>query len=338
MTSLRGALVALALLVAVTHAAPGQGTSATITGTVRDETGRELEHALVALDPATSNVRTRADVHGRFRFTQVAAGEHVLRVTWIGFTPDERPIRVLDRDIDVTVVLRRSVTALDTVAVRATRSGVYGMIIDGIDYKPLPGARVEVLGSAPARDTTGADGLYAMGNVRRGAYMLRASRDGYATRVMTVEVPKSGGTRLDVVLDSAAHSGDLRMEMLWADLNARIRASGINSALVTRDELAPRGGVDLEAAIRFAPSFAKKTFYVPTTACIFVDGMPAPGRTLSDFSANDIEAVEVYGRRGENTGTLMQRWPPKVPCGRPWVNPPPRQANLVSIVSIWLKK
>lgn len=318
--------------------AGAQNPAATITGTVRDETGRELEHALIALDPSTANVRTRADVLGRFRFTEVASGEHVLHVTWIGFEPLDRRVSVNGKDVNVEIVLRRTVTALDTVVVRGRRTGVYGMIIDGLHFQPLPGARVEVLGGRSRPDTTAQDGLYALPDVKRGSYLLRASRSGYATRVMSVDIARSGETRLDVVLDSTARNDDLRMEMLWADLDSRMHARGFNAALITRDELAARGDFNADVAIKFAPTFAKGTYYVPTTACLFVDGMPAPSRILADFTANEIEAVEIYGRRGEMTGTLAQRWPPHAPCGRPSVYGPPRTANVIQWVVVWLKK
>jgi hypothetical protein len=48
---------------------------------------------------------------------------------------------------------------------------------------------------------------------------------------------------------------------------------------------------------------------------VYVDGQPAPGMVASQITAAEVEAVEIYGIRGDQTNTLLDRWPPGLPCG-----------------------
>jgi hypothetical protein len=89
-------------------------------------------------------------------------------------------------------------------------------------------------------------------------------------------------------------------------------------------------------AIRFAPSYAKRTLVVDERACLFVDGMPRPLATIKDFSVEEVESIEVYGSRSEITGTLTKRWPPRGICGNPEVRLSP--GNRAQFVSIWTRR
>ena len=98
----------------------------------------------------------------------------------------------------VEMQLRR-VTTLREIEVVGQRTGVYGTVMGRDSLKPLEGARVEVLG-ARARDTTDGAGAFAMNTERVGTFMLRVTRDGYDTRLLSVRVPKDTGVGIDIGL------------------------------------------------------------------------------------------------------------------------------------------
>jgi hypothetical protein len=111
----------------------------------------------------------------------------------------------------------------------------------------------------------------------------------------------------------------------------------------------------LDAAVQFAPEFAKRALMIVSDVCVFVDGVAQPGKTLRDFAPEDIETVEFYGdvwrnivenpsramERMDPTGSLRTRWPPRVPCGLPLS---PGEAKMsksvvkVMFANVWLRR
>ena len=111
----------------------------------------------------------------------------------------------------------------------------------------------------------------------------------------------------------------------------------------------------LDAAVQFAPEFAKRALMIVSDVCVFVDGVARPGKTLRDFAPEDVESVEFYGdtwrtieanpvramERMDPSGTLRDRWPPRVPCGLPLT---PGEATMsksvvkVMFALVWLRK
>lgn len=332
---LRGVQCAAALLVLVVISAErvhGQETISSLVGTVRNESGRSVEQAQVLLDPGGGQREVRSDKDGRFSFLGVSPGAHRLRVLRIGFEPRDTSVVVAGPRTEVQISLQR-LTRLSEVAIRTRPAGVYGTVLQRDSLKPVAGARVELVGGR-ARDTTDADGAFAMGKAPPGTFMLRVSREGYETRMFSVLVPKDTGVGIDIVLRPGS-SYDQHMEGLWFDLGQRIHWKGVNAAVVGRDELIGRGS-SLELAIRFAPSFAKRTLVIDERACVFVNGIGRPFATIRDFDVEEIESIEVYGSRSEFSNTLGRTWPPKGICGNPGTRPVP--GNRAIFVSIWTRR
>jgi hypothetical protein len=323
---------ALALAVPLVGAG-AQETISTVQGVVRNESNRPVEQAQVLLNPGPGQRELRTDADGRFRFIGVPAGSHRLRVMRIGFQPHDTTLAVAIGANDVSITLQR-LTTLGQVAVTARPTGVYGTILSRDAFAPVEGARVELLG-ARARDTTDAAGAFAMGKAPPGTFMLRVTREGFDTRLISVRVPRDSGVGIDIVLRPGTPALDAHMEMLWADMAQRINWKGVNAAVVGRDEIIEHGR-DLALGLRFAPTFAKSGLVIDELACLFVDGIPRPGATIKDFDVEEIESIEAYGRRGEYTGNLVQRWPPKVPCGNPSAKPAP--GNRAGYVVIWRRR
>ena len=335
--SIKGALSrALTITVlALPIAAEGQETMSSLQGVVRNESGHPIEQAQVLLYAGPTPRELRTDRDGSFRFIGVSTGSTRVRVLRIGFQPHDTTVTVTGASTVVEIQLRR-VTTLREIEVVGQRNGVYGTVMGRDSFQPLEGARVELLG-ARARDTTDASGAFAMNTEHVGTFMLRVTRDGYDTRLLSVRVPKDTGVGIDIVLRPGTPLLDAHMEMLWADMAQRINWKGVEAAVVGREELV-RHGRDLQMAIKFAPSYAKKGIFIDDRACLYVDGVARPYATIRDFSVDDVESVEVYPKGSELSKNLMWRWPARMPCGNPNGVVAPKGALRAYEVVIWTRK
>lgn len=333
-----GAVPAVAL---VAGSLPAQGPT-TLSGTVLSEGGRPIEFAQVTLDPGAAARQLRTDRDGRWSFVGVPAGSHVLRVTWVGFVPDERAVDVAGGLVTVEVTLRR-LTRLDTVTVAARRIGLFGVVIARDSLRPVPGARIEVLGARRA-DSTDGQGRFALPGVRPGTYLVRVRHREFESRNVPVVVPAGGSAELDIVVDRGMISRDQHMEMLYREMDSRLNARGSNAVMVTREQLRGREQMPMDMALQFVPEFARKSFFMTSDICVFVDGIARPGAQVIDFAPGDIEAIEFYGdppRRSEPTRSLEDRWPPRTPCGVPPLpsqSRPSRGAVKIRFAVVWLRQ
>ncbi len=298
-----------------------QDVTGTLRGIVRNETGRPIEHALVVLDPTSGRRETRTDRDGQFSFLGVTPGAHALRVTFVGYRPQDRTVDAARGVVDIDVTLEGLVQVLTGVEVTATRSGLFGSVIAKDSLLPVPDARIEVLGGRTS-DTTGSDGVFNFPLLKPGSYLVRVRHSQFASRVQSIVVPEKGGTQLDLVVERGLLSRDAHMEQLYRELDSRVHWMGTTAAMISREEL--KGGLmtTLDAALPGSVSFMKAGFYPAREgwegACLFVDGVARPGMTISNFAIEEIEAIELYGpplNRSDPTGTLASRWPAKAMCG-----------------------
>jgi Carboxypeptidase regulatory-like domain len=305
-----------------------QGPTSMVAGVVRDSTGRPLAQAVVALDPGGDIRATRADSAGRFRFTRVRRGAHELRTTWIGYRPEDRFIDVSEAVVQIEIVLVPLPYQLDTLEIRARRSGIEGTVLAHARFRPIADAEAEALGTR-YKKRTGADGRFDLPELGEGAYAIEARHDGYKTRVISAAVAREGATEVAITLDTLTTKAEKIAEHLMRDMESRIHwRSMANSAIVGRQELAAKRDQSLETALRYAPSVLVKGLMTGTlNVCnIVVDGRPDIIRRVGDFRADAVSMVEVYGVR-VCSGRSMGGMPVIVDHpGRPGVN-----------VFIWLK-
>lgn len=290
-------LLPLPALVAVLMAVPAAVGAQTVTGVVRDTTGRPLPNTAVALDPEGSIRGTRTDAQGRFRFERVTPGAHSLRTTRIGFRPDDRTIDVPSGGVSVEIVLVPVPARLDTLAIVARRTGVVGTVIAGTSFGPLARGAVEVLGTR-WRASTGADGRFEFAELLPGAYSVSVRRDGYRSRMISAVVPDSGAVEIAAVLDTLTTSTDQRREVLLREMASRLTRRARNDVVVVahHELLADGGEVLLDDALRYAPSvIAKGIIVIQEQVCaLFVGGKQDNFLRLEDFEAEDVAMVEVY--------------------------------------------
>jgi hypothetical protein len=348
-SSLRRAMLLAAFGTTALHAQA----LATVRGTVTNESGRPLEQAQVTLDPQSVNRQVRTDREGRFNFLGVPTGAHTLRVTWVGFTPETRQFEMAGSDVTLDMTLRR-LTVLDTVAVTAKRTGLYGSVISKDSLSPVHGARIEILGARKA-DSTDSSGMFNFPDLKPGAYIVRVKHPFFDSRNFGVTVPVGSGTELDVVVERGRVSRDQHLEMFYREMDTRLSFRGVNSAFVTREQLKGKEKMTLSAAVESAPEFARRALIIFSDVCVFVDGAARPGATLRDFAVEDIESVEFYGatwrsilenptramEQMDPTGSLRDRWPPRVPCGQPLTlgeASASKSINKVMFAHVWLRK
>jgi outer membrane receptor protein involved in Fe transport len=100
------------LLFVCALAAPAAAQTATVSGTVADESGGVIPGAAVTLAGAGSRLSTFSGAQGEFRFTDVPRGTYQLTVTLVGFAPAIRNDVVIDAG---TVEVPRVTLALGTI-------------------------------------------------------------------------------------------------------------------------------------------------------------------------------------------------------------------------------
>jgi hypothetical protein len=352
----RRASVAIGFAITYVALAPTSASAqqrTTVAGTVRGSDGRPLEGATVVLDPDDNATRTGSDAGGRFRLPNVLNGRHVLRTVRVGYQFNERQLDLQGGTVDIEIVLERF-TQLDTVPVLATRTGVFGKILNP-DISPIAGASIDVLG-ARVRAASAADGSFNFPAVKEGAYIVSIDRKGYASRLLSIFVPHDGGVELAAVLvPSDEGTQSKRYASVLTEFESRVRLRNMRAALVPRHAFAGRYGMMLGDALRYTSAFLNTHLVLDDEACLFVDGQPKPTLTAWNYSAADVEAVEVYGDRGDQSSTLLSRWPPGMPCGA-GSNTVPRssskfglqpggvrsgrtsRSNRVAAIVIWLKR
>jgi hypothetical protein len=139
-------LFAVATNVATRPVAAQQQVS--VRGHVRDSaSGRPLGGAIVAFGANGAERITRTDDAGDFAFTKVAVGSYPLTVRRLGYEPVARVIDVREGMDSIAIAMNR-VSTLDTVRIRATSQGISGVVGTSSDLRPLPSAKVQVLGGS----------------------------------------------------------------------------------------------------------------------------------------------------------------------------------------------
>jgi hypothetical protein len=330
-----GKIAVACLLAAAVSAARAQSVS--LRGIVRDATSSHpLSGAVVTLSAMSGDRATRTDETGAFAFSKLKTGRYVLDVRRLGYEPSRQTVD-LARDETVVITLTR-VASLDTMHVRAAERAIFGVVGTARGLRPLPTATVQIIG-AGGKVGVDSGGHFFVPLKAAGAYVVRAQADGYEPQTVSVSVPPDDAVEVALLLDSVGAPGLKVSDMEWADFDERLRWRRNGSAFVPRTDLLAHGNGLMVDAIRTSRSFASRALRFGSTACVFVDGTPHPGWPMSSIDPADVEAVELYTERGDETSSLAKRWPHGQPCADTGVPPAGgSRQDIVKWVVIWLKR
>jgi hypothetical protein len=257
----------------------------TIVGVVTDANARPLEDVEIRLGSLNRVTRSRRD--GGFRFDSVPAGKHELRARRLGFEAQTRTVPVEDKGGAVLFRLKALPQALATVVTSVPRGGLSGSVTDSVG-RPLPGAAVRVFGGA-IRTVTDSAGEFYM-DVRRGAFMVRITSKGHASRLLSVTIPSDSGRRIAVAM-GRGRAASARDEIEMQNLARRLAWRIPPSAFFGREKLDELGNKRLLALVRGANPNPLDEAYCTAVVNGGPDVVP-----LWYFDVDELEAVEVYPR------------------------------------------
>ena len=274
---------------------------------------------------------TRTDEAGQFLIARMDTGQYTLQLRRLGYLPRSVSVHVTEQGARVEVALDE-ITTLDTIRVRAARQAIYGVVGAAADLRPLPGSAIQILGESVRTLRADSSGRF-FSPASPGTYLVRARAPGFAPRTVSVTLSPGDGAELALLLDSARAGSQNAMEAAYADFRDRmLRRGGTQSALVPRSELLRDGNGTMIHLLRAAPSFGSRVMRVGPYACVFVDGRARPGMSLNAIDPSGVEAIEVYTRRGERSGTLLARWPRGFPCADTGMPPPQTPEDVLWVV------
>lgn len=201
-------------------------------------------------------------------------------------------------------------------------SAVSGTVTDGT--RPLAEATVEVFGTKLTQ-VTGPNGAFRFDSLKPGPYWLRVRRIGFAPITFTTTLRTDDTRDLQIQLEATPYQlPELQVQggmTKWLYNEFRWRKAGAWGKFFTRDDIAQLRPYDLVALVQrglprltrsdieavnwdtpaFNPYGAAGWASGPAGLCppqiSFNGGTPWPGRSLTDFQLDEVEAVEVYGSR-----------------------------------------
>lgn len=329
------------MLLLTSTVAFGQGSI--VSGFVRDAaTTLPVIGAVVTLGPAADGRTTRTDELGGFSFKEVPKASYALTVRGVGYIALNQTVQVTGEE-RLNIVLTR-VSSLDTVRVKEGVQAIYGVVASQ-GFQPLPNATVQIYGPSTGQVTTDSAGRFFYEVKSAGAYIVRGKADGLNTANVSINVPPKKRVEVMLLLDTTTMKGANALEMAYGDMRERLMRRSNQSVLVPRGELVERGNGNrpLTNALMMAKTFEGKGLKFTDTVCLFVDGLPQPGRSVNSIQAQDVESVEAYGPSGDRSGTLQKRFPNGGNCGETGMprlaQAPgaPQRTDVIVWLVVWLR-
>lgn len=302
-------LAALPACLAAQTPRPGQ-----LVGVLLGSDSTPIRDAVVRATQGPRTLMGRSNAQGVYRVGDLGPGEWTVVVRRLGFSPFLDRLTFDPAGMRRDYVLRELVATLDPVLVAEGWTGVRGIVGDVRSLAPLAGARVTLIGGDTTARTDSA-GRFALPLSAGRAVALRVDREGFAPQLLTATVPRDGYLEFDLPLDTLRDAQ--RSQVVWEDLDRRLRFATPRAAHVGRDELAASDAVRLDAALNESPSLVSRGVIVTRAACVLVDGVPRPGLSVDGILSADVEFVEVYPAGTDLSRTLVLRWPPRAECGSP---------------------
>jgi hypothetical protein len=281
--------------------------STVLSGRVVDSTGKPIEGAEVTLPDLLR--RTLTNAGGNFRFDSVPRGGWVMKARKIGF---KQQVQTVESDTGAVVFrLLPSAQSLAPVVTVASQLGLSG-IVKELSGKPIPGARVRVLGIG-LQTTTDSAGAFWL-PAPAGSHMVAAGKKSFAEKVAGVTIPNDSGRSVSIWLRPAAtvpkneafNVEDLRERLAWGMRNSQ--------TLFTRERLEKEEIEWIYDAVQLVWRRAGHISDINRDCSVLVNGGPATAPLLG-LTTDDVESVEIYSRYPDESATVAAA-APRSPNGR----------------------
>jgi hypothetical protein len=281
---------------------------------VQSPAGLPLPEAEVTVEGVNGSVRS--DARGMFSVPNVSRGIRTIGVRLIGYLPAVATVGMPQGSDTLFVTLVPAHAELDTVRVRAQLNVLAGIVVDE-RHQPIAGASIDLIGSRNGATTSGPDGWFRFTSVRSGPVIFRAIKKGYVATTQSVQLQDWRGVVIHMeAIDSTLSAS--KQELLagtgnttifaWTESNTRLGQRGMQSVIVTSEELAPLGDLTLGEAImrtRSAANLAGDLQRDNSTVCVLLNGNRMIGPTSLDvYDTEDVEYVELYPPGTELSGTI----------------------------------
>ena len=260
-----------------------------VLGLVVDTAGRPIAGAEVIVPSLVRRMLTATD--GTFRVDSLAVGRHWLRVRKIGYAQQMREAIVDSTGGVIYFALTPVVPTLPAIVSSANRRGLSGHVAD-FALHAVEGATVQVLG-AGLSTTTDADGSFFL-PAPAGSYMVSIKKDSFATKLVSVTIPKDSGRQMNAWLQP--FYGKIPKAQFWAVDDLRERAAWIlpkDRVFYSHEDLV-RLKIDwiYDAVASAAGKLGSKQAYSRGCGAIVNGG--AGEVQIGMLTIDDVESVEVY--------------------------------------------
>lgn len=283
------AILPLCIVMSAAPLAAQDAARPAIIGIVLDSAGVPIANAQVYIGANGRRAATGSD--GRFRIENVDRGRHFVTARRIGYYPETQVALVDSLDVDIRYHLLPVARVLPVVVASANRGGISGVLHDSA-LTVVPGANIDALGSGNQRAVSDADGAFFL-DVKPGKYMLEITRPGFATRLVSVRVPRDSGRRVVIGLTAATRPAIVRERVAYRELRDRMMRDVIRSTQIfTREDLDKMGDRQLNQLAAFS-----SVSNVDDRCWATVDGNPHHAVQLWALDIAELEMVEVYGKK-----------------------------------------
>ncbi len=316
-------VVAGVLTTATVHAQQPVAGRVTVRGSVRTATTDvALGGAVIELSRGASSFKGRSDERGEFFVRDVPTGRYLISIIRLGYLPYRDSLTIGADGGRLKVVLTGNVQELQAIAVRANVTAVYGGIGVASKFKNAQGERelfpaskvsVHVLGSG-REATTDSVGRFFVELSKPGTYVVRLSAPGLKDEMYSVVVPKNVAVDASRLLDSSDAKPRTGYATLVGEMDRRLRIRGLNSAMVSGEELRESDMSIADAIVR-SRGMVTRGMQIGASTCVFIDGIPRPNFSIEGIRTEEVAAVELYGDGGDASGTVAMSWPKGAPCG-----------------------
>jgi hypothetical protein len=279
-------------------------------GRVVDQAGNPVPYAQVEVRPIDRRVVTASD--GEFFITDLDDGDYEVRVRRIGYEPVAVAVRFPSPE-PLVIRLNALPRLLDSVRIRERASSLRytGIVVDDNDA-PVVDAEVIAAGASDKGVRTDEDGHFRLAKAQKGTILLRIRKFGYepyfgsftirGEREDTIRMPRhpDGLPRAWVL----AQSGFGRDTFAYAEMSSRISWKLSSARVFSREDLDAFGDQNLCHAI--ARLAGTRVDDCAAHRCMLINGLKPVMQTLDQWTASEVEAVEIHVR--DWSGTLASRF------------------------------